>query len=78
VGIQQKNTKSCEINFYLLAKIYILLKRKWERKIELACVDEKGRLLEYKKMLKLQKGLLNKIPTISCYLEKVLGSLILP
>jgi hypothetical protein len=77
VGIQQKNTKSCEINFYLLAKIYILLKRKWEREIELACVDEKGRPLEYQNMLKLTKGLLYQIPNILCSLEKDSGSMIL-
>jgi len=48
-----------------------------EREIELACVDEKGRQLEYKKMLKLPKGLLNQIPNILCSLEKALGSMIL-
>jgi hypothetical protein len=47
VGIQQKNTKTCEIEFYLLVKIYIPLKQKWEREIELTCVDEKGRPLEH-------------------------------
>jgi hypothetical protein len=49
VGIQQKNTKTCEIEFYLLVKIYISLKRKWNREIELACVDEKGRPLDIEK-----------------------------
>ena len=48
-----------------------------ERKIGLACVDEKGRPLGYKKMLKLTKGLLNQIPNILCFLGKSSGSMIL-
>ena len=48
-----------------------------ERKIGLACVDEKERPLGYKKMLKLTKGLLNQIPNILCSLEKASGSMIL-
>jgi len=40
-------------------------------------IDEKGRQLEYKKMLELTKGLLNQIPNIICSLEEASDSVIL-